>query len=302
MNVFDRIDAGFNRGVEALRKRWAWFDHFWRALDLFLNVNGGRLAAAISYYGFFAAFSLTVVGYSILGRLIGEEAGFIGTVNQYLANQMAWVTQTATQVGSERLTVIGLTTLVLTGVGWIDALRSSTRAVWGLDQHPGHWILRRFVDLGMLVLLGLLLGLSLGMTWAVDRVINRVISPHTGAFGVFLLRASGPVLQLIVNLILSAALLTLVPRLRLSLRRLVPTAFLIALGIQLLNTLGRAYIDRLDKRPAYQLVSTAVGLLVYLYLLNQVILFGCALAATATRGSMVDHSGAPPPDGGSKPP
>jgi membrane protein len=301
LNVFDRIDVGFNRGVDALRKRWAWFDHFWRALDRFLDVNGGRLAAAISYYGFFAAFSLTVVAYSILGRLIGQQAGFVGTVNSYLSNQLAWVTQTATQVGSERLTVIGTTTLVLTGVGWIDSLRSSARAVWGLHQHPGHWIVRWFIDLGMLVVLGILLGLSLAMTWVVDRVINNLISPHTGAFGAFLLRASGPVLQLIVNLILSAALLTLVPRLRLSLGRLVPTAVAIALGIQLLNTLGRAYIDRLDKRPAYQLVSTAVGLLVYLYLLNQLFLFGCALAATATQGSMVDHSGAAPRDGASKP-
>ena len=40
-------------------------------MERFDEVLGSRLAAAISYYGFFAAFALAVVVYSILGRALG---------------------------------------------------------------------------------------------------------------------------------------------------------------------------------------------------------------------------------------
>ena len=36
------------------------------------------------------------------------------------------------------------------------------------------------------------------------------------------------------------------------------------------------------------MAGTTVGLLIYLYLLNQLILFGAALAATATKGTAID--------------
>ena len=97
-----------------------------------------------------------------------------------------------------------------------------------------------------------------------------------------------PFLEFIINMALAAALLTGVSRLRLSPRRLLPAAVSIALGIQVLNTLGRLVITRTEHRPAYAVVAGAVGLLVYLYLLNQVVLFGTALAATARAGTAVD--------------
>jgi membrane protein len=139
--------------------------------------------------------------------------------------------------------------------------------------------------------------MSLAAAWAIDSFLGWIAGPTTAAIGDAVLRISGTALEFAVNLVLSAALLTVVPRIRLSARRLLPTALVVAVGIQVLNSFGRWYINQLDNRPAYQLVTGAVGLLVYLYLLNQLILLGCALAATAQRGSMVDLSGAPPAAG-----
>ena len=50
-------------------------------------------------------------------------------------------------------------------------------------------------------------------------------------------------------------------------------------------------MDRTENRAAYQPVADAVGLLIYLYLLNQLILLGAALAATSRRGTMRDLGG-----------
>ena len=81
----DQIEASFERTVTGARKRWWVFDHTWLAVDRFVDVLAGRLAAAISYYAFFAAFSLGVLAYSILGRLVGtSESNVLAAINGYL--------------------------------------------------------------------------------------------------------------------------------------------------------------------------------------------------------------------------
>jgi membrane protein len=289
VNVFDRVDAAYHRTVLRARKRWAAADHGFAALDRFEEELGARLAAAISYYAFFAAFSLAVVAYSILGRILnGSNSAIIGTVNNYLSTSLPWVRTTANQVGTNQVTALGSIALVLTGLAWVDALRSSSRAIWRLDQHPGNWILRRVVDLGMLVVLGFLLALSLATAQAIGFVLDHVALPSTGVVGRTFLHATGPLLEFLINVVLAGAVLVVVPRVRLSPRRLFPAAAFVAIGIQLLNTVGGLFINRSESRPAYQLVAGAVGLLLYLYLLNQVILFGCAIAATSPKGTAAD--------------
>ena len=93
-------------------------------------------------------------------------------VNDYLECQLPWVRRTAKDVGRGEVTVIAGLALLVTGFGWVETLRSSLRAMWQLDQHPGHWFLRRVVDLGMLLGLGLLLGLSLATTAAIDWLLD----------------------------------------------------------------------------------------------------------------------------------
>jgi membrane protein len=290
VRIVDRAVARAELALADARKRHGVLDHVWRALDRFNDLDGGRLAAAISYYGFFAAFSLAAVAYSILGRVLGtSNSGFIGVADRYLSQTLPWVVDTAKQVGRSEVTTIGLAALIVAGVGWVEALRSSQRAIWLIEQHPGNWLIRRIVDLGMLIGLGVLLGLSLAMTTVVDWALAW-LTPDT-TFGTLVVRSSGPVLELAVNVVLAAAVLAAVARLRLSPRRLLPSAILVAIGIQMLNSIGTWFIRRTEERPAYQLVAGTVGLLIYLYLLNQLILLGAALAATSHRGTVVDLGG-----------
>ncbi len=107
--------------------------------------------------------------------------------------------------------------------GWRRCGRRSAY-IWLLDQHPGNWIIRRLVDLGMLAGLGLLLALSLAITTAINKLLDWLAGPDTTIVGDTILRSSGPVLEFAVNLILAAALIAAVPRLRLSPRRLIPAA------------------------------------------------------------------------------
>jgi hypothetical protein len=84
--------------------------------------------------------------------------------------------------------------------------------------------------------------------------------------------------------------------LRISVRRLVVPVTFVALGFTLLNSIGRYYVQRIGDNPAYAVVATAVGLLVYLYLFDQILLWGAAIAATDFHGYVVDLAAdAPPP-------
>ena len=40
---------------------------------------------------------------------------------------------------------------VAAGIGWVEAIRSSQRLVHGFQQQPGNLVIRRLVDLGVMV-------------------------------------------------------------------------------------------------------------------------------------------------------
>lgn len=279
-----RIERAYHRAVAAGRRRSAMFDHVWRARQLYSEVHGGRLAAAIAYHAFFAAFALALVAYAVLGFLLEFNVNLVAEVNSFLRANLPWLDTEEIRGSRRTVGVVGLAGVVLTGIGWIEALRSSQRLVWRVAQQPGNPVFRRLIDLAMLVGLFVLLGASV---LAVDG-IEAGLRWLEGASNTLGLQLASWILTLSLNMVLASALLVAIPRLRISPRRLVPALTLVGVGITLLNTVGRYFIARSAHGPVYQVVAGTVGLLAYLYLFNQVLLFGAALAATGSRGRAVD--------------
>ncbi|WP_262287155.1 YihY/virulence factor BrkB family protein [Micromonospora sp. MA102] len=284
MNVIGRIEAVLGRRVDAARVRSSAFDHVWRAGTLYANLLAGRLAAAIAYYGFFAVFALALVGYWIFGTILQDNREVSRAAADFLDENLPFLDAKQIAESSNTVGVIGLVILVFTGIGWVEAIRSSQRLMYGFNQQPGNLVIRRLVDLGVLVAVFVLLGISVAAVDALESLL-RFLLRSTGSVGLTTVSA---VLSVVVNAVLATALLVAVPRLRMSRRRLRPAVLTVAVGITLLNTVGRYYVVRTERNPAYTVVATAVGLLLYLYLLNQMVLFGAALAATSRYGRVVD--------------
>ncbi|MBX6356071.1 MAG: YihY/virulence factor BrkB family protein [Micromonosporaceae bacterium] len=279
-----RIEAAYNRAVAAGRRRSAAFDHFWRARQRYLDVLGGRLAAAIAYHAFFAAFALALVAYSVLGYLLDLNFDLLTEVDRFLRQNLPWLNSDEIKGSRGTVGVVGLIGVALTGIGWIESLRSSQRLIWGVQQQPGNPVIRRLIDLGMLLGLFVLLGTSLVTVDAIEGGLETLQGSRTGvALGV-----ASWILTVLLNLVLATALLIAIPRLRIPARRLVPSLIMVGAGITLLNTVGRFFIARSAAGPVYRVVAGSVGLLVYLYLFNQVLLLGAALAATNPYGRVVD--------------
>jgi membrane protein len=293
----DRLEARFDRGVVAARARSSAFDHFWRAQQRYFDVDAGRLAAASTYYGFFSVFAMAVILFVILGRLFRGNTNLVQHVQTYLTVNLPQLDVDQVLTGSQKVGIIAIAGLVIGGVGWVENLRSSQRAIWRLDEQPGNVIFRWLIDLGVLVGLGILLLASIAIYSGVQEAIYWLAGDVEQDPVRVALRGTTTISSGLVDLVLGAALLAGVPRLRLSLRRLWPSALLFAIGLGLLKTLGKWYITRTERNPAYQLVAGTVGLLLFMYVLHRILLFAAALAATSTKGRARDLAGGkPPPD------
>ncbi|WP_406074879.1 YihY/virulence factor BrkB family protein [Micromonospora sp. NBC_01638] len=294
MNVVGWIEAGIDRWVSAARHRSGLFDHVWRAGALYAEVLAGRLAAAIAYYGFFAVFALALVAYSIFGAILEDNDEVSTAATGFLNENLPFLDAEQIANSSGTVGVVGLVILVFTGIGWVESIRSSQRFMYQLNQQPGNLVMRRLVDLGVMIGIFVLLGVSVAAVDALESLL-RFLLRSTGSVGLTTISA---VLSVLFNAVLATALLVAVPRLRMSRSRLRPVVVLVAVGITLLNTVGRYYVVRTERNPAYTVVAGAVGLLLYLYLLNQLVLFGAALLATSTNGGVVDlaEAAAPPRD------
>ena len=274
---------------QRLRRRVGWLDHLIRAGVRYDQADGGRLAAAVTYYAFFATFALALLSFAAFGFVLDDPV-VLRDVQRYLAENLPRVDVLALRDARGTVGVIGFIGLPISGWFWIDALRSSIRAIWRLPEYPGTLVVRVLIDLLVLIGLGLLLAASLAVVFATTAVAARLVTvadvdPVPARW---LLGALGFVLGIGLNTLLSIAVLTGLPRLRMPLRRVLGPALFVAAGLELLKTLGRLYVHRTETNATYLVVAGAVGLLVFLNVVNQLILFAATLAATSTIGQATD--------------
>lgn len=281
MGRFAAVTSRARAALARARARSPAFDHWVRTFERYSDEHVSRLAAGAAYFAFFATFALGVVGYAVLGILVDHHVDLRHQVDDFLQANLPVVEPSQLAAGSGTAGLFGLLGLVVTGLGWLEAVRASQRQLWGLSQQPGNTLLRRLADLVLLILLGLLLGISLALTGVLQYLLS----------GLPLAWLLSWLLPAALNLLLAVVVLTAVPRLRISPRRVLPPALAVAVGLVVLNTVGGWYITRVQENPAYSVVATAAGLLVYLYLVHHLVLGAAAWAATDRHGRFVDLVG-----------
>ena len=286
MNPIDRAYDAAEARIMRLRLWSRYFDHFCRALLRYMDVQGGRLAAAIAYYGFFAIFALLLIGYSLFGILLTNNTELFDIVRDFLAQNLPFLNLAQILQSGKTVGIVGIIGLTFTGIGWVEAIRSSQRLIWRLNEQPGYIGVRQALDLMVLIGILLLLAASQLGVYGLEKLLDWLADGRAG----FVLSAISLIFTVAINMLLAAALLAAVPRLRMTVRRMVPPVLQVGIGLTLLNTVGKSFVGLITRNPAYGLVASAVGVLVYLYVFNQLLLFGAAWAATSPHGRVVDLS------------
>lgn len=250
------------------------------------------LAAAITYFGFLAIFpvlllAVSVAGFVLAGRpeLFLEVTGLIrrvvpGDVGDQLVSGVIGARDARGTVG-----LIGLVGLLYAGVSWMTNLRIAIQTIWrGHATEPDFLAdlrqnLAGLFGLGAAVLASVTLtALATGLT---DLVIDVVglsdvpgIGVATGTLGLAI-ALGGDVLifcWLFVNL----------PREALPYRVVLRGALFASVGFELLKLLATFYLRVLSDSPAAVAFGTAIGLVVWIYLVSRFLLFAAAWTVTSS--------------------
>ncbi len=301
MVIVDRIERAIVARADAVRARSRPIDHIFRAYARYDGIDGTRLAAATAYYGFFAAFALGVLAFAVVGWAIpGSSNAGLDAVQEYLSGNLPQLDADSLTKASTRIGIIAIFALIIAGVGWIETLRSSQRALWCLEQHPGHPVVRWLLDLAVLTVLGGLLLASIAISSGLRGVLlglrNQAEDVLVPAAAESFVTWTDAAIAAGVDLVLACSLLAVVPRLRMPFRRLIRPALLVVVGLGILKVVGRWFITRTQHNPAYEnftAAAAAVGLLLFMYFFHQIVLFAAALAATSNRGVVYDMSRRP---------
>ena len=282
--------------------------------------NGNLLAAGVAYFAFFSIFPALTLAFAVFGFILKDRPDIMQTLVDSVNEALPGMVKTAdTPNGvisieapsSLTLTLTGIiafVTLLLAGLGWVGALRTGIRGLFGLKASNDNVVLRRVRDLFTLV--------TLGIAILVSAVVTSAVGGWAGTIAGWLgLTGSGPIVG-VLGFLLGVALDTAIMVILLRMLSRVPLpwhnvrdgAVLGALAITVLKLVGGFLVGHVTSNPILGAVAVSVGLLFWLNLMSRVVLLSAAWAANnvdveslgpAGVGPTVDRL--PPADAGPSP-
>jgi inner membrane protein YhjD len=255
--------------------------HRWMALPVavfkrFGEHAGGRLATAVSYWGFFSIFPLLLVFVTILNIVLQDDEdrreelvdGALGQI-PVLGTDLA-DTQSALG-GSWTTIIIGLLVALWAGLAAANALQTGLEEISDtpMFERPNGAVVR-LRSVVVLVVLAVSLSVS---TLAISAA-------QFEEFGV-LSSAAG----LIISLVVHTAMLLVTYKLFISgqnsLRELLPGAVVAGAGIVVLQAVGTLIVNRYIKGASdtYGTFAVVIALLSWFFLVSRVVLLGAELNA-----------------------
>jgi membrane protein len=288
----ERVRARIGTRIAAARAIWPWFDHAVRAYRRNNEVLGSQLAAAISYYGFLSFFPLLALAFAVVGYISGAYPDAQDSVTRALQDSFpSLIGPGSGQINVKDIIdakagagVIGLVGLFYTGLGWLDALRAALRRVFGTTDVPLNFVKKKAVDVVVLIGLGLALLASLvvtGLATAVTRQVLGAVGVDDKLVAVALLKVLSVALALLADTALFAILLSRLSGAHQTWRQVRTAAFLGAVGFELLKLAGTFLIVRTTNNPVYATFGVVAGLLIWINLVSQLLMFVAAWAATS---------------------
>jgi membrane protein len=316
MGLVGRVRARWQR----LRQQRPGIDHLASGYQHYQDRHGNHLAAAITYFSFLALFPLILLGVSVTGFVLASAQHLQNELFTNLAEQLPGsfgrtLTDAIKAAIRQRTTVgvVGLAGVALTGLGWIDNLRTGIDTVWGLPERKRSFLAKKVAD--ALVLAGLGIGvlislaITVGGTAASGWVLRRLGADGITGAGT-LTSTVALVLAIAGSMVIFGWVMIRLPDTRVSRRTAWRATLLAAVGFEVLKIVGTFYIARVTRSPAASVIGPALGVLVWINLVSRYLLFCVAWAATApdserltnpvdrpVLGPPVESAGSPLPKG-----
>lgn len=298
-----------------LRRRRPAIDHLVRAYGRYAADAGDRLAASVALPGFLSFFPLLALAFFVLGFVLtgslDTQRSVLDATRDYIpgllcSSKVPGFACASGQIDIAELGkaragagVIGVVGLLITGTGWVDALRAGLRSVWHQNVLAGNVILVKLWDTLILAGLGVALLASIAVSGVTNSATSFVLDQVglegsvVGNIGVKLI---GYVVSIAVNVALFLFLFAVLPKVQTPIRKVVRGALLAAVGFLVLQLLGAVYIKHTTGNPVYGTFAAIIGLLIWINVICRFTLFCAAWTVTAPYDSDVAPSGTSSPE------
>ncbi|WP_226446289.1 YihY/virulence factor BrkB family protein [Acidovorax radicis] len=272
---------------------WRWVEPFWRAVQMWLDADGLRMSAAMSFYGMLSLAPLLLLLVGVLGWWMDRsylEANLVSQVQSVMGQQVADVVRQAMASAREpaegRLaSMLGFVVLLSGATGVFVELQSALERLWRRDgaapeQRAAWW------RMASLRLRGLAYVLALGFLLLVSLALSTLINVLAGWAGSRLSIAPlAPLLQIVNEAVafgFAVALFVGLMRIGMgpkpSMRYLVMGALVGALLFTLGKQLLAWYLSTAAVVSAYGAAGSLVVLLMWIYFSSAILLFSASCA------------------------
>lgn len=285
----------------------------WRAYARYNAARGNVLAGGVAYFAFFSLFPAMALGFTAFGLLLGGREDLQVHVVQYVNSSLGSrvITYRASGggvVSVEQLTApgvlttagaLGVVTLVMSGLGWISALRDGVQAVFG-SRTETNFVVLKLVDLLVLAAAGaavlVSVVLSVVVNIATDQVLAALGIPGGTVTG-WIVNIAGQSVLTLVDAVIFTLMFQRLSSLALPLRDFAAGGLFASVGFTVLKLFGSVLLRAASHNRFLAAFGVVVGLLVWMDLVARLTLVAAAWVATVAgdRGHLTatESSGAP---------
>ena len=287
------MPAIFQRLSRPLQPLWLVVQPCWRAIQMWLDADGLRMSAAMSFYGMLSLAPLLLLLVGVLGWWMDRsylETNLISQVQSVMGQQVADVVRQAMASAQEpaegRLaSMLGFVVLLSGATGVFVELQSALERLWRHDGEPPEQR-AAWWRMASLRLRGLAYVLALGFLLLVSLALSTLVNLLAGWAGSHLSIAPlGPLLMVVNEAVafgFAVALFVGLMRIGMgskpSLRYLVMGALVGALLFTLGKQLLAWYLSTAAVVSAYGAAGSLVVLLMWIYFSSAILLFSASCA------------------------
>jgi membrane protein len=259
--------------------------HVWRSYERLDRVKWSRLAAAMTFISFVALFPLLTVAAAIAAATL--STGRQNELQEKIAEQVPGISEQLDITGlvqnAGTIGVIAGAVLLFTGIGWVGSMRECLRAVWEVPEDEGNPVLRKVKDTGVLVGLGGAVLVTIAASTVASAAVGwtaRGLGIDEAGWGAVLLRLAAFAVAVLADFLLLLYVLTLLPGVEPTRRRLFVAALIGAAGFELLKLLLSSYMQGVAAKSMYGAFGVPVALLLWINFTSKLVLFCASWTAT----------------------
>ncbi len=162
--------------------------HAYRSWQRYNDSRGNVLAGGVAYLGFFSIIPALVLGFTVFGFVLRGQPELFARVVSYVSRTLPGILRdsahpdgilNASQPPTPNVLsitgAVSLVTLLLSGLGWVDALRQGVRAMFDEPKLRANPVVLKVKDVGVLATLGVAVLLSAVLSFVVSAAATWVL-------------------------------------------------------------------------------------------------------------------------------